>query len=126
MTEYSAHAPVYDPQELEWPLVARQHAGDVESMTALFEADAVIDCGDGKFIRRRGAIRTFHVEIAADGRKFAMGEQRPALICRDLAMTSTRLRWRRHHRSRPSPARWQLAMSNLPLCGEVTPTARCS
>jgi hypothetical protein len=85
------YAPVYDPQELERLLVARQHAGDVEGMTALFEADAVIDCGEGKLVRGRDAIRAFYVEIVADGRKFAMGEQRPALICGDLAMTSTRL-----------------------------------
>jgi len=91
MTKSSMHAPVYDPQELERLLVVRQHAGDVDGMTALFEADAVIDCGEGKLVRGREAIRRFYVEIVADGRKFAMGEQRPALICGDLAMTSTRL-----------------------------------
>ena len=35
--------PVYDPQQLELLLVSRQHAGDVDGMTALFEPDAVID-----------------------------------------------------------------------------------
>lgn len=91
MTDSSKHAPVYDPQELERLLVARQNVGDVEGMTALFEPDAVIDCGEGRFIRGREAIRSFYVEIVAAGRKFAMGEQRPALMCGDLAMTSTRL-----------------------------------
>lgn len=91
MTDSSKHAPVYDPQELERLLIVRQHAGDVDGMTALFEADAVIDCGEGKLVRGREAIRSFYVEIVAEGRKFAMGEQRPALICGDLAMTSTRL-----------------------------------
>jgi len=29
--------PVYDPQQLEPLLISRQHAGDIEGMTALFE-----------------------------------------------------------------------------------------
>lgn len=91
MSDRAKHAPVTDPQDLERLLVARQHAGDVDGMTALFEADAVVDCGGGRFVRGRAAIRAFYVEIVAAGRKFAMGEQRPALICGDLALTSTRL-----------------------------------
>jgi hypothetical protein len=83
--------PVYDPQQLEPLLVSRQHTGDIEGMTALFELDAVIDCGDGRLLRGREAIRSYYAEIAASGRKFAVGEQRPALVCGDLALTSTRL-----------------------------------
>lgn len=60
-------------------------------MTALFEPDAVIDCGDGRLLRGREAIRSYYVEIVASGRKFAVGEQRLALVCGDLALTSTRL-----------------------------------
>lgn len=41
-----------DPQELEQLLVHRQHAGDVDGMVALYEPDAVIDCGDGRLIQR--------------------------------------------------------------------------
>jgi hypothetical protein len=91
MPNPAAHPPVHDPQDLERLLVARQHAGDVEGMTALFEPDAVIDCGGGRLVRGRAAIRAFYVELVASGRKFAMGEQRPALVCGDLALTSTRL-----------------------------------
>jgi hypothetical protein len=87
----SKHAPVFDPQELERLLIQRQHAGDIEGMTALFEPDAVIDCGGGKFLRGHAAIRAFYVETCAARHKFAVGEQRPALICGDLALTSTRL-----------------------------------
>jgi hypothetical protein len=83
--------PARDPQDLEPLLIARQHQGDVDGMTALFEADAVIDCGDGHFIRGREAIHTYYAEIVASGRRFTVGEQRPALICGDLALTSTRL-----------------------------------
>ncbi|MBN9217382.1 MAG: hypothetical protein J0I79_05465 [Mesorhizobium sp.] len=83
--------PVYDPQELEPQLISRQHAGDVDGMTALFEPDAVIDCGEGRFVRGLEAIHGYYKEIVNSGRKFAVGEQRPALICGDLALTSTRL-----------------------------------
>ena len=91
MNDPTSHEPVYDPQDLERLLVSRQNAGDVDGMTALFEPDAVIDCGGGRFVRGREAIRSFYVELVASGRKFAMGEQRPALICGDLAHTSTRM-----------------------------------
>jgi hypothetical protein len=43
--------PARDPQDLERFLIDRQHAGDTEGMTALFEPYAVIDCSD----RRLGA-----------------------------------------------------------------------
>ncbi|MFD1986910.1 YybH family protein [Mesorhizobium newzealandense] len=91
MNDPAGKKPVYDPQQLEPLLVSRQHAGDVDGMMALFEPDAVIDCGGGNLLRGREAIRGHYVEIVASGRKFAMGEQRPALICGDLALTSTRL-----------------------------------
>ena len=80
--------PARDPQDLEQLLVARQRAGDVEGMLALFEPDAVIDCDEGRLIRGREAIRAFYAEA---GRKFEMGVQQPALISGDLALTSTRL-----------------------------------
>lgn len=91
MNDPTKGKPVYDPQDLEPLLISLQHAGDVDGMTALFEPDAVIDCGGGCFLRGRDAIRDYYAEIVASGRKFAMGEQRPALICGDLALTSTRL-----------------------------------
>jgi hypothetical protein len=83
--------PIFDPQELEPLLIRRQHAGDVEAMVALFEPEAVIDCGGGRFVRGHEAIRAFYRELVASGRKFTMGQQRPALISGDLALTSTRL-----------------------------------
>jgi len=83
--------PARDPQDLERLLIERQHAGDIDGMTALFEPDAVIDCSDGRFIRGHAAIRAFYAEIASRGHKFARGEQRPALLSGDLALTSTKL-----------------------------------
>ncbi|WP_137931187.1 YybH family protein [Mesorhizobium comanense] len=91
MNDPAEGKPARDPQDLEPLLISRQHAGDVDGMTALFEPDAVIDCGGGRFVRGREAIRDYCAEIVKSGRKFAVGEQRPALICGDVALTSTRL-----------------------------------
>jgi hypothetical protein len=59
-------------------------------MTALYESDAVIDCGDGRLVAGREAIQAFYAKLVAAGRKFEFGEQRTAVICGDLALTSTR------------------------------------
>jgi ketosteroid isomerase-like protein len=83
--------PAGDPQDLERLLIDRQHAGDIEGMVALFEPNAVIDCSDGRFVRGHEAIRAFYAETVATGRKWGRGEQRPALIAGDLALTSTKL-----------------------------------
>jgi ketosteroid isomerase-like protein len=95
MDDLTTRALAADPQELEQFLVARENAGDVDGMTALFEPDAVIDCGDGQLVRGTAAIHAFFTKLQATGfgpekRKFQLGEQRPALICGDLALTSTR------------------------------------
>jgi hypothetical protein len=87
--------PARDPQDLERLLVARQHQGDVEGMVALFEPEAVIDTteGDnpeGRLIHGHAEIRAFFVELCASGRKFHKGEQAPAVINGELALTGTR------------------------------------
>lgn len=86
-----------DPQDFERLLVARENAGDVAGMTALFEPDAVVDIGGGTFLRGTEAIHAFFMTLQVtgfgpEGRRFEFGEQRPALICGDLALTSTRSR----------------------------------
>jgi SnoaL-like domain len=75
--------------------VARENAGDVNGMTALFEPNAVIELNDARVVRGKEAIHDFFTELQAiglgpEGRRFKLGEQRPALICGDLALTSTR------------------------------------
>ena len=91
MPDKPSREPACDPQDLERLLVSRQRAGDVEGMVALFEADAVVDSSDGRLTRGREAIRAFFAEQVAAGRKFQIGEQRPALVNGELALTSTRL-----------------------------------
>jgi hypothetical protein len=91
MIEQTNFSPARDPQDLERLLIDRQHIGDVEGMVALFEPQAVVDCGEGKFLHGHHEIRRYFTEVVASGRKFARGAQQPALICGDLALTSTRL-----------------------------------
>ena len=97
MNDSTKREPAYDPQDLERLLVARENAGDVAGMTALFEPDAVVDIGGGKFLRGKEAIHEFFTKLQVTGfgpekRKCEFGEQRPALVCGDLALTSTRSR----------------------------------
>ena len=82
--------PARDPQDLERFLVARQQAGDIEGMVALFEPDALILTDDGRVVRGHDEMRSYYREIAAAGRVFRMGEQQAALVNGDLALTSTR------------------------------------
>jgi ketosteroid isomerase-like protein len=89
MVDELSNEPARDPQDLERLLVTRQRTGDVDSMVALYERDAVIDCGDGQIVQGTEAIREFFAELVATGRKFDFGNQRPAIISGDLALTST-------------------------------------
>lgn len=91
MTGQSEREPGRDPQDLERLLIDRQHAGDVEGMVALFEPQAAVDCGEGLFLHGHQEIRRYFAEVVASGRKFARGVQQPALVCGELALTSTRL-----------------------------------
>lgn len=95
MNDLTRREPIYDPQDLERQLVVRENAGDVDGMTALFASDAVIELNDGRLLRGTEAIRAFFTELQVTGlgperRKFRLGDQRPALIAGDLALTSTR------------------------------------
>jgi len=91
VTRDAERGPARAAQDLERLLVSRERAGDVDGMVALYEADAVIDCGDGRLVIGKPAIRDLFAELVAAGRKFDFGDQRPALISGDLALTSTRL-----------------------------------
>lgn len=90
MTNEPSRQPARNPQDLEPFFVSRQRAGDVEGIMALYEADAVVDAGDGQLLRGREAIRAFFVEGVASGRKYNYGNQRPVIISGDLALTSMR------------------------------------
>ncbi len=91
MADEVSREPARDPQDLERLLVSRERAGDVDGMAALYEPHAVLDSGDGRLTLGREAIRALYARLVAMGRKFDFGDQRPAIINGDLALTSTRL-----------------------------------
>jgi ketosteroid isomerase-like protein len=91
MADDARREPARDPQDLERLLVTRERTGDVEGMMALYEPQAVVDCGEGRLLLGTEAIQAYFAGVVATGRKFAFGEQRPAVISGDLALTSTRL-----------------------------------
>jgi ketosteroid isomerase-like protein len=95
MSDLTGREPISDPQDLERQLVIRENTGDVIGMIALFAPDAVIELNDGRLVRGKEAIQEFFTKLqltglGPEGRRFKLGEQRPALICGDLALTSTR------------------------------------
>ena len=91
MTDEVSREPARDPQDLERLLVSRERAGDVDGMAALYEPHAALDCGGGRLKLGREAIRDYYAGVVAMGRKYDLGDQRPAMISGDLALTSTRL-----------------------------------
>ncbi|CDX11551.1 conserved hypothetical protein [Mesorhizobium sp. ORS 3324] len=92
MNDGTNREPARDPQDLARLLVFREQAGDVEGMAALYEPDAILDIGEGQLARGSEAIRDFYAKLIAAGQKFELGDQRPAIVNGDLALTSTRLR----------------------------------
>ena len=91
MADETNREPARDPQDLERLLIARQWAGDADGMVALFELHAVVDTGNGRLTHGRQAIRALFADVIATGRKYELGNQSPALVNGDLALTSTRL-----------------------------------
>ena len=67
MNDFTTREPANDPQDLERMLVARENAGDVTGMTALFEPDAVVDIGGGTFLRGKEAIDEFFTRLQVTG-----------------------------------------------------------
>ena len=80
-----------DPQELAQLLVERANAGDIEGMIVLYEPDAVLAIGGGKMAHGAAQIREFYTAFLATGVRFNVGEQRLAMLCGKLALTSTLL-----------------------------------
>lgn len=91
MSDRESREPVRDPQDLARALVARENAGNADGMAALYEPNAVLDCGNGKLAVGREAICAFYAGLVAAGAKFEMADQRPALVNGNLALTSARL-----------------------------------
>ena len=87
---HKSRRPARDPQELEQLLIARARVGDVDGMVALFEPNAVLAIGGSKVACGTVEIRKFYSDLLASGFVFHAGEQYPAILKGELALTSSR------------------------------------
>ena len=85
------HESALDPEDLARFFVVRANAGDVAGLVALYEADAALALPDGKVAKGAEAIRRFYTALLSRQPKLVAGEQSPALLNGDLALTSSRL-----------------------------------
>ncbi len=81
----------HKPEELAELLIARASAGDVAGMVALYEPNAILAGLGGQTTIGHEAIGKFYAELLSTGMKFSLGNQRPAIVNGDLALTSSRL-----------------------------------
>jgi len=79
------------PEDLSRFFLERANAGDVEGLVALYEPEArlALPCGD--VATGTDAIRRAYEQLLVGRPTLAAGDQRPALVSGDLAVTSTRI-----------------------------------
>ena len=83
------HEPATEPNDIARFFVDRGNAGDLEGLVALFEPDAVVALpGDGN-TSGHAEIRRKYAGVLARKPRFSLGEQQPAMINGDIALTST-------------------------------------
>jgi ketosteroid isomerase-like protein len=83
--------PAVQPEDLARFFVERANAGDVDGLVALYEPHAVLTFPAGHVASGAQAIRAVYEKLLADRPTLTPGDQQPALINGDLALTSTRL-----------------------------------
>ena len=78
-----------EPNDLERFFVERVNAGDVEGLVALYEENAMLDCGDGDKVVGADQIRKFFSKYLMSRPQLVPSVQTPALCSGDLALTSS-------------------------------------
>jgi ketosteroid isomerase-like protein len=77
------------PEELDRLFLERAGSGDVEGILDLFEPDAVLAFPPGRLTVGREKMRDIYSDLLGRRSRFE-GVVRRALVCGDLALTSTR------------------------------------
>jgi ketosteroid isomerase-like protein len=85
------HEPAREPNDLGRMLLERMNAGDIDGLVALYEPDAVLALPDGQVAAGSQPIRAFFEKLLVDRPTFPPGQQRPALVTGNLALTSAKL-----------------------------------
>lgn len=83
------HEPAKTPNDLARLFIERAKAGDLEGVVALFEPDAVMAAPPGADVVGHEAIRAKYAGVLARRPQFSLGNQQPAMIHGDIALTST-------------------------------------
>lgn len=91
MVQTDDREPARRPEDLGRLFVERANVGDVEGLVALFEPDAVLALPPGEVASGADSIRAAFERLLASRPTFSAGEQNPALVNGDLALTSTRI-----------------------------------
>lgn len=91
MSAEPRYEPATHPDQLARFLVQRANAGDVDGLVALYEPDAVLTFPPGNTAVGAEAIRAVYQTFLAGRPTLTGGEQQPALINGDLALTATRI-----------------------------------
>jgi ketosteroid isomerase-like protein len=91
MQNLTRHKPASTPNDLGRYFLERVNAGDVDGLVALYEPEAVLAFPSGTIATGHAEIRTVYEDLVAKAPHFQPGDQQPALVSGDLALTSTRL-----------------------------------
>lgn len=85
----SIYEPAQCPEDLARLFLSRANRQDVEGVVALYAPEAVLVPPGGSRAVGTSAIRTFYRDVFRSGPVF-QGEPQLAVICGELALTSTR------------------------------------
>jgi ketosteroid isomerase-like protein len=90
MIDNHGHEPAREPNDLGRFFVERANAADLEGLVALYTPDAVLEFPPGEIAVGTEAIRATFERMLASRPTFQPGQQAPALVSGDVALTSTR------------------------------------
>jgi ketosteroid isomerase-like protein len=82
---------VGDPARLGSVFVEAINAGDLDGVMRCYDDCAVLELPDGGKAVGRDSIREFYAELLVSRPRLQPGEQAPALVYGDVALTSTRV-----------------------------------
>jgi len=88
MPDDKQYEPAREPNDLARLFIERGNADDLEGMVVLFEPDAVVSAPGGGSVCGHEAIRRKYRAVLDRRPEFSLGEQQPALINGDIALTS--------------------------------------
>lgn len=78
----------HEPNDLARLFIERANAGDLEGLIVLFEPDALVSSPDGD-ASGHAEIRRKYLSVLARKPRFSLGEQQPAMINGEIALTCT-------------------------------------